>query len=542
MNSDPCFLTIRELGQLMDARRLSPVELTRAYLGRIEVLDPRVNAFIRVTADRAMDEARRAEREIAAGGRRGPLHGIAYALKDIYDTQGIATTGHSRLLADRVPEADSTVVQRFKAAGGILLGKLATHEFAVGGPSFDLPWPPARNPWALQHFSGGSSSGSAAGVAAGFFPCAAGSDTGGSIRLPASLCGVAGIKPTAGRVSKKGVLPLSYSLDVCGPLAWTVADCALVLQAIAGYDPGDPGSAGRPVPDFLADLEKGVAGIRVGVVRHFYQQDRPAAAATIAAMDEAVATLARDGAEIVDVTLPPLHDFAAAHRIIVLAESFAIYADDLRRHPHLFGQMFRYRTVPGAFLTADDYVQALRQQRRFALRALDALRRVDVLVTATAFDGAPRLDRLQPVASYADPSLTAPFNFCNLPTVSVCNGFTSLGLPLGMQVVGRPWDEATVLRVAHAYERATDWRTRRPDVESQHQAATCHAPFGATTDRADGAVTALLDRAGVPIVGDDLAGLGEAWGHVGAMRARLPRDRAFADEMASQFAFPLLPT
>ena len=542
MNSDPCFLTIRELGELLDARRLSPVELTQAYLRRIEALDPKVNAFIRVTADRAMDEARQAEGEIAAGGRRGPLHGVAYALKDIYDTAGIATTGHSRLLADRVPEADSTVVQRFKAAGGILLGKLATHELAVGGPSFDLPWPPARNPWALQHFSGGSSSGSAAGVAAGFFPCAVGSDTGGSIRIPASLCGIVGIKPTAGRVSKSGVLPLSYSLDVCGPLAWTVADCAILLQAIAGYDPCDPGSAARPVPDFLADLEKGVTGLRVGVVRHFYERDRPAADPAIAAMDEAVATLGREGAKIVDVRLPPLQDFAAAHRIIVLAESFAIYGDDLRRHPHLFGQMFRFRTVPGAFLTADDYVQALRQQRRFTLFALQGLRRVDALVTATAFDGAPRLDQLQPVASYADPSLTAPFNFCNLPTVSVCNGFTPQGLPLGMQVVGRPWDEATALRVAHAYERATDWRTRRPDVESQHQVATCHAPFGAPSEQADGTVMTLLNRASVPIVGDDLTGLREAWGHVETMRAQLPRDRAFADDMASQFAFPLLPT
>ena len=246
MSSDLHFLSIAESSRLIATRDLSPVELTRAFLERIEALNPVLNAFITVTAERAVGQARKAEAEIMRAGPRGPLHGVPYALKDIYDTRGIRTTGHSALHLQRVPEADSACAERLAAAGGVLLGKLATHEFATGGPAYDLPWPPARNPWLLDRFPGGSSSGAGAAVAAALVPGALGSDTGGSIRLPAAFCGLAGIKPTYGRVSKRGVLPLSWTLDNCGPLTWTVEDAAILLQVIAGHDPRDPSTVTLP--------------------------------------------------------------------------------------------------------------------------------------------------------------------------------------------------------------------------------------------------------------------------------------------------------
>src|SRR3954453_3062937 len=261
----PDFLTIAEAARLIEQRELSPVELVDSRLARIEKLDGQLHSFIRVLADQARADARAAETEIAAGKYRGPLHGIPIGLKDIYETAGVATTGHSKVMQDHVPKADAFSVAKLRQAGTVVMGKLATHEFAFGGPSFDLPWPPARNPWNPEHFTAGSSSGTGAAGASGMILGGTGSDTGGSIRGPAALCGIAGIKPTYGLCSRTGVLPLAQSLDHAGPLAWTVEDCALLLQAMAGYDPADPASADRPVPDFTADLTKGVKGLRIGV-------------------------------------------------------------------------------------------------------------------------------------------------------------------------------------------------------------------------------------------------------------------------------------
>ncbi len=538
MSEDLCFLNIREIGDLLDQGKLSPVELTTAFLARIEALDAKLDAFITLTPERALADARQAETEIRSSGRRGPMHGIPYGLKDIYDTAGIATTGHSALFEDRVPGGDSTVARRLHEAGGVLMGKLATHEFAIGGPSFDLPWPPARNPWDLQRFPGGSSSGSGAGVAAGFFPCATGSDTGGSIRLPAAFCGIAGLKPTAGRVSKRGVFPLSYSLDTCGPLARTAEDCAIMLQAIAGFDPLDTGSADVPVPDFRADIEDGLSGLKIGVVRHFYAADRRASEAAIAAMADAIEVLGQAGAEIVEVTLPSLQDFHVCVRIVILAESFAIYADDMRRHADSLGQQFRYRTLPGAFLSAEDYVQALRQQRRLARRVLETLSEVDLLVTATTWGGAPRFEAMRMVEHFSAPALTSPFNASQLPAISICNGFSPEGLPLGMQIVGRPWDEATVLKAAHAYERTCAWRGRRPDLASQEKAETGHLPVEAPSGVAVEEIEKVVDRTGIGAEGEQLAWLREAWPYVEEMRAQLPRERALTDETTNLFVFP----
>src|ERR1700693_5898252 len=269
------FLTIAEAARLIEKRELSPVELTASRLARIEKLDGKLNSFIRVLAADARASAKSAEADITAGRYKGTLHGIPIGLKDIYETAGIPTTGHSKVMQDHVPAADAFSVKKLKDAGCVVLGKLATHEFAFGGPSFDLPWPPARNPWNPDHFTGGSSSGTGAAVAAGLVLGGMGTDTGGSIRLPAALCGVAGIKPTYGLVSRVGIIPLAFSLDHAGPMAWTGEDWGILLQPVAGYDPQDPASVDRPVPDFRAALGTGAKGLRIGVLRHFHERDNP---------------------------------------------------------------------------------------------------------------------------------------------------------------------------------------------------------------------------------------------------------------------------
>src|SRR5438094_818189 len=276
----PDYLTIAEAARLIEKRELSPVELVDSRLERIARLDGRLHSFIRVLADAARHEARATEAEIAAGKYRGPLHGIPIGLKDIYETAGVATTGHSKVMQDHVPQQDAASVRRLRDAGAIVMGKLATHEFAFGGPSFDLPWPPARNPWDTTRFTGGSSSGTGAAVAAGLVLGGTGSDTGGSIRGPAALCGLAGLKPSYGRISRTGILPLAFSLDHAGPMAWTAEDCAILLQAMAGHDPADPGSANRPIPDYRAALNGEVKGLRIGLIRHFYERDNEANPAT----------------------------------------------------------------------------------------------------------------------------------------------------------------------------------------------------------------------------------------------------------------------
>ena len=303
------FLSIAEAAALIAARKLSPVDLTKAFLARIEALDSQVHAYLLVTADHAMAQAKRAEAEIAAGNYRGPLHGIPYALKDIYGTAGIRTTGHSRSAIDYVPAEDAETVARMQAAGAVLLGKLATHEFAHGGPSFDLPWPPARNPWDLRRFTGGSSSGSGAAVAAGLAMGALGSDTGGSIRNPAALCGLAGLKPTYGLVSRRGVWTNSFSYDHAGPMAWTVEDCALMLQALAGHDPLDPASAALPVPDYRAALTGDIKGMRIGILRHQYEVEVPVPDAVKAALEQAQAVLRGLGAVLEEVRIRPAQDY-----------------------------------------------------------------------------------------------------------------------------------------------------------------------------------------------------------------------------------------
>jgi aspartyl-tRNA(Asn)/glutamyl-tRNA(Gln) amidotransferase subunit A len=458
----PEYLTIAEAARLIAAKELSPVELLDSRLQRIERLDGRLNSFIRVLADEARATASTAEAEIAAGHYRGPLHGIPIGLKDIYETAGVATTGHSKVMQDHVPAADAFSVARLRAAGAVLVGKLATHEFAFGGPSFDLPWPPARNPWDTARFTGGSSSGTGAAVAAGLVLGGTGSDTGGSIRGPSAYCGLAGIKPTYGLISRMGILPLAFSLDHAGPMAWTAEDCAILLQAMAGHDPADPASANRPIPDYRAALQTGVKGLRIGVIRHFYERDNEANAATRQAIEAAAQKFAELGCSVRDVTLSPLGDWASCGVLMMLSEAYTIHEHNLRQRFTDYGEIFRDRMVLAGLITAADYVQALRRRRELVAELDRAMTDLDLVMTAAAPSEAPRIEEVGKFAIMERPSLTMPFNVTGSPAMSVCCGYTEAGLPLSFQIVGKRFEDATVLRAAHAYEQATSWRGWRP--------------------------------------------------------------------------------
>ncbi len=458
----PDFLTIAEAGALISKRELSPVELVESRLARVEEFDGKLHSFIRILADDALAAARAAEAEIMAGRWRGPLHGIPIGLKDIYETKGVPTTGHSKVLIDHVPQRDATSVRRLTEAGAIVVGKLATHEFAFGGPSFDLPWPPARNPWDTTRFTGGSSSGTGAAVAAGLILGGTGSDTGGSIRGPAAFCGLAGLKPSYGRISRAGILPLAFSLDHAGPMTWTAEDCAIMLQAMAGHDPADPASADRPVPDYRAALAGEVKGLRIGLIRHFYETDHPANDATRQGIAAAVKVFEELGCSVRDLRLSPLADWAACGLMIMLGEGYAIHEATLRERFVDYGEAFRDRMALAALISAGDYVQAVRRRRELVAEFATAMADFDLVVTAAAPSEAPAIDSVSKFAIFERPSLTMPFNVTGSPAMSVCCGYTASGLPLAFQLAGKPFDEATVLRLAHAYERATPWRSIRP--------------------------------------------------------------------------------
>jgi aspartyl-tRNA(Asn)/glutamyl-tRNA(Gln) amidotransferase subunit A len=541
MSTDLHDLTLAQLARAIRKDGLSPVTLTEALIARIEALDPILNAFITKTFNLALDAARTAADEIASGKDKGPLHGIPFALKDIYDTAGILTTGHSRTMIDRVPSADATTVRKLNEAGGVLMGKLATHEFAHGGPSFDLPWPPARNPWNIEHFTGGSSSGSGAAIAAGLVPATLGSDTGGSIRGPAGLSGTAGLKPTYGLVSRAGVLPNSYTYDTCGPLARTAEDCALILQAIAGHDPADPASANRPGADFTTDLEKGIKGMRIGIVRHFWETDSKPHPALGPAMDQALKVLEFLGAELETIELRPLQHYSDVKITTAESELFSIHLADFRRRPGDFGQDFRTRALPAALFTAEDYVRASRARRVITDEMRDVYRRFDLLVTANT-SAAPRLDTHNSLAFYRSPSLTTPFNCTGQPTLALPCGFTDDGLPLSLQIAGRPFEDATVLRAGYAFECETGYWSARPKLDANTEPVPLDPkPWQPKIADADPAVRARAEAAvgyhGLDLPEPILAELLAAAPDALAMAARLPRDHSGFQEVSSTFSF-----
>jgi aspartyl-tRNA(Asn)/glutamyl-tRNA(Gln) amidotransferase subunit A len=460
MTDEIFYATIRELGARYRKRELSPVEVTQALLARIERLDPVLHAFVTLTADRALADARAAEEALGRGDGRALL-GIPVAHKDIYLTRGIRTTGGSALLADWIPEDESTCVRRWREAGTVLLGKLITHEFAFGIQFPGHRFPPARNPWNLDHIPGGSSSGSGAALAAGLVGGATGSDTGGSIRGPAAFCGIVGLKPTYGRVSRAGVLTLSWTLDHTGPMARTVEDCAYLLQAMAGHDPADPASSRAPVDDYLTPLTRDIRGVRIGVPRaYFFEGLDPEIER---AFEEALEAFRRLGAEVRDVQIPSLH---ATHSflLILMAEAFAYHERDIRQHPELYGDVLRERILAGALVTASEYTQAQRIRAQICRETADVLRDVDVLATPTALKPATPFTVAQDPELAFPKSNMPPFNLTGLPTLALPCGFSSSGLPLSLQVSGRPFEEGTVLRVGHAYEQATPWHARRPPI------------------------------------------------------------------------------
>jgi len=460
--TDLAWLTVAEAAELLRGRKLSPVEYARALIDRIERHDGALNSFLRFTPEIALEDARRAEAEIARGAWRGPLHGVPYGLKDIIDYAGLPTTAHSKILKDNVAAADAHVAGKLKAAGGVFMGKLSTHEFAIGGPSFDLPWPPARNPWNRDHFCGGSSSGSGAATAAGLLPAAIGTDTGGSVRNPASMCGVVGIKPTYGLVSRRGVLLLSYSLDHVGALTRTVRDNALMLDLIAGIDPLDPGSSDRAAGSSAAELDRNIKGLRIGVIRHFYTRDMQADPEMAAGIDAAARTLAGLGAKVSEIETAPLGVYNACNRTILTSEGFAIHEKWLRERPQDYGAFARERLMAGAFVRAADYVNATRLRRKLADSFHALFSGIDVAVTASSMDPPCRIDDPKAIEYTYARQARAPFNITGGPALSVPVGFSKAGLPLAMQIVGKPFTEALVYRVAQAYEQAAGWVARHP--------------------------------------------------------------------------------
>ena len=451
-----CTLTLTETAALVADKAVSPVELTRLCLERIQRLGPALNAFITVTADAALEQARTAEREIAGGRYRGPLHGIPIALKDLIDTAGARTTAGSAVFQERVPSGDATVVRRLKAEGAVLVGKTNLHEFAYGGSGVVSYYGAARNPWAREHITGGSSSGSAAAVAAGLCYAALGSDTAGSIRLPAACCGIVGMKPTYGLVSARGVVPLAWSYDHVGPMTRSVRDAALVLQAIAGYDAGDATSREFPQSDYLENLEQDTRSLRIGIVRQFFFDDLEAEVA--AAINNALQVLETLTGRLSDASMPIDTD-----RTVQAAESYAYHSQFLAEHAQLYQPETLRRIQRGESITARDYILKRVELEQLRHAAADLFSDYDLLVTPASPATAPALTELQ-----ANPEdlrrrelillrNTRPFNVLGLPAISVPCGFTRDGLPIGLQIAGAPGDDARVLQLAHAYERATEW-------------------------------------------------------------------------------------
>ncbi|MBM3343573.1 MAG: amidase [Betaproteobacteria bacterium] len=460
--TDFAWLTVAEVSALLRSKKLSPVEYAKALIARAEKHDKHYNAYLRPTPDIALEDARRAENEILQGRYRGPWHGVPYGLKDIVDYADLPTTAHSKILQNNVATADAVVTQKLKAAGGVFMGKLSTHEFATGGPSFDLPWPPARNPWNRDHFCGGSSSGSGTATGAGFLPAAIGTDTGGSVRNPASMCGVVGMKGTYGLVSRRGVVPLAFSLDHVGTLTRTVRDNAMMLDLIAGYDAQDPASANHATGGYTAQLGRDLKGLRIGVLRHFYAKDMQADAEVAASIEASVQKLTELGAIISEVSTAPLQTYQACNRVILLSEAFAVHEKWMQERPQDYGQLARERLMGGAFVRAADYVNATRLRRKLTAEFHALFDHVDVIVTSSSMDPPCRIDDPQANEYTYSRQSRAPFNVTGSPGLSVPTGFTKNGLPLGIQLVGKPFSEALLYRVAYAYEQASPWVNMHP--------------------------------------------------------------------------------
>jgi aspartyl-tRNA(Asn)/glutamyl-tRNA(Gln) amidotransferase subunit A len=541
MSEEICFMPLSGLAKLIRAGELSALEVVDAYLDRITQIDPQLHAYITVTAEHARAGARRADEDIANGRYLGPLHGTPFGLKDMFETRGILTTAHSRVLQNNVPGQDAAAVARLYAAGAVLLGKQASHEFAHGGPSFDLPWPPARNPWNTAHYTGSSSTGSAAAVAGGLAAFALGTDTGGSVRTPAWMCGVVGFKPTFGLVSRAGIIPFSSSCDHVGPITRTVEDAALVLQAIAGYDPRDPGSAKVPLGDLHGELARGVRGMRLGVLRHHWEEDTRANPELRQAVDAALDVLRDLGAEVEDVRIRSLNEYYAVRILLTESELFARHQQHLREHASDYGDHFLGRTLAAALFSSADYIAAQRERRRMIDEMTALHRRYDALITAGS-GPAPRLDAHRQIGAqqkWSSPSMGTVFSVTGAPALALPCGFSQAGLPLGLQIAGQHFDDAKVLRIGHAYEQATQWHRRRPQlrpgdvappVETGHEEPVVNADEDTRTQ-----VAAAVRHAGLRLNDHQLALLLESAPHAIAMVRKVNRNLPWSQEQAAVF-------
>jgi aspartyl-tRNA(Asn)/glutamyl-tRNA(Gln) amidotransferase subunit A len=465
--SELCYLSLRSLATMIQRQELSPVEATEAVLDRVEKFDSQLNSFITVLDDEALTQAHAATQEIQAGHYRGPLHGIPIAVKDLYYTKGVRTTAGSKILSDFIPSYDATVIARLREAGAILIGKLNMHEFARGATNSSSLIGACANPWDTLRVPGGSSGGSGAALAAGLCFGSLGSDTGGSIRIPAAFCGIVGLKPTYGRVSRHGVFPLSWSLDHVGPMTRTVMDAALMLQAIAGHDSQDATTRTAVVPDFAAALTGNIQGVRLGIPQEFFFEQLDAEVGN--AVRAAIQSLERAGARIEEVSLPLSKFAGAAGRIISLTESAEVHAKFLQTRLSDYSPDVRAGFLAGQLILGRHYVRAQRVRGLIRQEMGAALKRVDALVAPTVPVPAPRMGETtlkigeETVDTmWALSRLTRPANLTGFPAISVPCGFTEGSLPIGLQFIGRPFAEASILQIAHAYEQNTAWHQRRP--------------------------------------------------------------------------------
>ncbi|MEC9290416.1 MAG: amidase [Chloroflexota bacterium] len=464
------FLSATELGSLIKSREVSPVEATEAYLERIPQIDGKLNSYITVTPDRALADAKKAEQEIVSGKYRGPMHGVPIAVKDQMYTKGILTTGGSTILKDFVPGEDATVISNLNDAGAVLLGKLNMSEFAMGD-AFEHPYGRPHNPWDLSRNAGTSSSGSGAATAAFLCATSLGEDTGGSIRGPASFCGLVGIRPSWGRVSRHGVLGASWSMDQVGPISRTVSDCAITLAAIAGHDPKDGHTWDVPVPDYLASLSGGVQSLKIGVITERVQG--PSVDPQVRDLVvKAIAQLGELGAVVSEIEIPLIAQSAAISTAVTYGDVSGVHREGIDNHLKEYDYNLQLRLLTGAILPAQAHQKAVRLRHMLRQQILDALEKVDVLVMPTSSIPASPLPEKAGVESKeaflemlgGRRSFTAPFNLASVPALSINCGFTPDDLPVGLQIAGKPFDESMVFRVAYAYEQATDWNTRRPPV------------------------------------------------------------------------------
>jgi aspartyl-tRNA(Asn)/glutamyl-tRNA(Gln) amidotransferase subunit A len=464
---DPARWTISTLAKAIARKELSPVEVVRAFLERIEAHDRQINAFITLLPEQALKSARKAEKEILAGRYLGPLHGIPFAAKDLFFVKGVRNTCGSKILADFVPKYDAAVIERLSSAGAILLGKLNMHEFANGPTSVNPHYGPVRNPWDPRRITGGSSGGSTAALAASFALLTVGSDTGGSIRIPSALCGCTGLKPTYGRISRYGAYPLSWSLDHPGPMAKTAADVALAMNVLAGRDHRDPATSSAPVPDYVRALRGGLERIRVGVpTGYFFEDLDPEVRASV---KRAIADLEQLGADVQRISIPHLPEASTATSVIIFAEmAAALEKWNVTRAADL-GDDVRARLIQGAAIPASLYLKAQRFRRMIQEDFAAAFRKVDVLVTPQLPITAPLIGQatvsfgktVEPVPA-ALTRLTRTYNLVGIPGLSVCCGFSASGMPIGLQIASRPFAEDVVLKVAHVYERHTPWKKKSP--------------------------------------------------------------------------------